>query len=215
MHFNADLRRQYEGSPLSRKDLHPDPIEQFRHWFEEAARQQIADANAMVLATADALARPSARYVLLKLFDERGFVFFTDTLSAKGMNLTENPRAALAFYWAQFSRQVRIEGQAEAVDSEMARTYFNSRPRGSRLAALISHQSRVVPSRQVLEKRLAEAETRLADQDVPMPDNWGGYRVRPDRIEFWQGRENRLHDRFVYRRKDKEEDGWIIERLYP
>lgn len=215
MHFNADLRRQYEGSPLCRRDLHPDPIEQFRRWFEEAEQLQIVDANAMVLATADAQARPSARYVLLKHFDHEGFVFFTDTSSVKGMTLSENPRAALVLYWVQCNRQIRIEGRVVRVASEMAETYFASRPRGSRLAARISRQSRAVESRQSLEQRLAEADEEFEGRDIPMPSRWGGYRVQPERIEFWQGRENRLHDRFVYRRERGSGQDWIIERLYP
>jgi pyridoxamine 5'-phosphate oxidase len=213
MHFNADLRRQYEGRPLCRQDLHPDPIEQFRCWFDEASEHKVVDPNAMVLATADAMGRPSARYVLLKHFDHRGFVFFTDTLSVKGMNLNENPQVALVFYWAQFNRQIRIEGKAALVDAELSRTYFDSRPRGSRLAALISHQSRVVESRRFLEESLAEADAEFKGKDIPMPPSWGGYRIHPHKIEFWQGRENRLHDRFVYRRRG--EDEWLIERLYP
>jgi pyridoxamine 5'-phosphate oxidase len=213
MHLNADLRRQYEGRPLSRRDLHPNPIEQFGRWFDDASSHQVIDPNAMVLATADAMGRPSARYVLLKHFDDEGFVFFTDTLSVKGMNLNENPRAALVFYWAQCSRQIRIEGKVVPVDEDLARSYFDSRPRGSRLAALISHQSRVVKSRRLLEQRLAEADAKYAGQTIPMPPSWGGYRIQPHKIEFWQGRENRLHDRFVYRLRG--EDDWIIERLYP
>lgn len=215
MRFNADLRRQYEGRPLCRRDLDPDPMEQFRSWFDEAAHGPVVEANAMVLATADATGRPSARYVLLKHFDRSGFVFFTDTSSVKGIALRENPRAALVFYWAAFNRQIRIEGRTARVEPGTARDYFDSRPRGSRLAASISQQSRVVESRRLLEERLAEADEKFPGQEVPMPPSWGGYRVSPDRLEFWQGRENRLHDRFVYRRQPEGEGDWIIERLYP
>lgn len=213
MHFNADLRRQYEGRPLCRQELKSDPIEQFRSWFDEAAQAQVIDPNAMVLATADAVGRPSARYVLLKHFDHRGFVFFTDMLSAKGLNLSENPQAALVFYWAPLSRQIRVEGPAIPVEQEIARVYFDSRPRGSRLAALISHQSRIVKSRHVLEQRLEEADRKFPGDEIPLPPSWGGYRVQPERIEFWQGRVNRLHDRFVYR--NHADGSWTIERLYP
>jgi pyridoxamine 5'-phosphate oxidase len=207
-----DLRREYEGAPLKRSDLHPDPIQQFQTWFEEAIASGTTDPSAMVLATADDQGRPSARTVLLKHFDQQGFVFFTCYDSLKGQELSENPVASLLFYWAILSRQVRISGKVERVSGEDSREYFDSRPRRSRLAALVSRQSRVLENRALLEKRLASAEKEFEGREIPLPQNWGGYRLCPRRIEFWQGHKDRLHDRFLY---TAEESAWQIGRLFP
>ena len=212
MEYSADLRREYESRPLRRADLHPDPVEQFRNWFEAAFELAPHDANVMMAATSGREVRPSARLVLLKHFDSDGFVFFTNYTSRKGRDLEENPRAALVFYWPQFNRQVRIEGAVTRVDPIMADQYFESRPRGSCLSALISRQSEVVKDRATLERMLGEASATYEGRPIPRPLQWGGYRVSPDRIEFWQGQLDRLHDRFLYRR---DADCWVIERLFP
>ena len=196
--------------PLDETAVDPDPLRQFGRWFEEAGEAGIRAPEAMAAATATRDGRPSVRMVLLKGFDERGFVFFTGYESRKGQELVENPRAALLFYWDPLGRQVRIEGTVEQVDEAESEAYFRSRPRGAQISASVSPQSRVVESRAVLEERAAELEARGGE--VPRPPSWGGLRVRPETYEFWQHRENRLHDRFRYR---PERDGWAIERLYP
>jgi pyridoxamine 5'-phosphate oxidase len=208
----ADLRREYALARLDEGDVSPDPIAQFSRWFSEALAAEVEEPNAMVLATATADGAPSARVVLLKGVDERGFVFFTDYRSRKAAELEANPRAALVFRWSELERQVRITGGAERTGVEESESYYRSRPLGSRLGAWVSHQSRPIPSRAVLEQGLVEMERRFADGDVPLPPHWGGYRVRPETIEFWQGRLNRLHDRIRYRR---EGERWTIERLAP
>ena len=189
-----------------------DPLVEFSRWFAQAQEAKVAEPNAMTLATATPAAAPSARLVLLKGFDERGFVFFTDYRSRKGQELEENPQAALVFYWGELERQVRITGTVERTTTEESEAYYRSRPLGSRLGAWVSHQSLVIPSRAQLEHGLEEVEARFPDGNVPLPPHWGGYRVRPEVIEFWQGRESRLHDRIRYR---KTGDRWIIERLSP
>jgi pyridoxamine 5'-phosphate oxidase len=186
---------------------------EFARWFAEAQEAQVAEPNAMTLATASADGAPSARIVLLKAFDERGFVFFTDYRSRKGGELEANPRAALVFFWQELERQVRITGGVTLTSHEESERYFGSRPLGSRLGAWASHQSRVIPGRAVLEKDLSEVEQRFAEGSVPLPPYWGGYRLLPDTVEFWQGRENRLHDRIRYLREAGKE--WRIERLSP
>ncbi len=208
----ADLRREYAHARLDEKDLSHDPIVEFARWFADAQAVRVEEPNAMVLATATSDGAPSARVVLLKGFDERGFVFFTDYRSRKGSELEHNPRAALVLYWSELERQVRITGAVERTSAEDSEAYFRSRPLGSRLGAWVSHQSVVIPSRTVLEQGLGEVERRFGDGEVPLPPHWGGFRVKPETIEFWQGRENRLHDRVRYVRESVK---WRIERLAP
>ncbi len=208
----ADLRKEYTRAGLTESDMDPEPVEQFRRWFEEALAAGLHEPNAMIVATASPDGLPSARVVLLKGFDDRGFVFYTNYEGRKGRELEENPRAALLFYWGELERQVRIEGTASRVSEEESDAYYAGRPRGSRLGALASEQSRVVGSREVLEGRIRTLEAEYEGRDVPRPAFWGGYRVEPEAVEFWQGRENRLHDRLVYRRG---EVGWKMERLQP
>jgi pyridoxamine 5'-phosphate oxidase len=208
----ADLRREYALARLDEKDVSRDPIAEFARWFAEAQAAEVEEPNAMVLATATSDGTPSARVVLLKGFDERGFVFFTDYRSRKGAELEVNPRAALVLHWSELERQVRITGDVTRTSAEESEAYYRSRPLGSRLGAWVSHQSQAIPSRDVLEGGLREVERRFAGGDVPLPPYWGGYRVRPGAIEFWQGRENRLHDRVRY---EREGDRWKIERLAP
>ena len=195
--------------PLLESDVDPDPLRQFERWFQEAAGV-VRVPEAMAVATASADARPSLRMVLLKQFDERGFVFFTGYESRKGRELEANGRAALLLYWDPLGRQVRIEGPVERTSSEESERYFHTRPRGAQLAALASNQSSVIAGRDELEGRYAQLERELDGKDVPLPRAWGGFRVLPESYEFWQHRENRMHDRLRYRR---EGDGWTIERL--
>jgi pyridoxamine 5'-phosphate oxidase len=209
----SDLRKDYTLAGLTEADLDFDPIAQFRIWFAEARDARGGEPNAMSVATVDAEGRPSVRTVLLKGLDERGFVFFTNYESAKGQALADNPRAELLFYWAELERQVRISGRVEQTSREETEAYFRSRPIGNQIGALASPQSQVIPNRDVLEQRYAELEREFQAGDVPLPDHWGGYRVVPETIEFWQGRKSRLHDRLRYRRDDGGQ--WIIERLAP
>ncbi|HWO41841.1 MAG TPA: pyridoxamine 5'-phosphate oxidase [Candidatus Eisenbacteria bacterium] len=193
--------------------MHTDPLVQFRKWFDEARTAEPALYEAMTLATATADGKPSARMVLLKSFDEDGFVFYTNLESRKAAELAENPRAALLFHWKSLGRQVRIEGTVEAISRATSERYFATRPRNSRLAAWASPQSRAIPDRAFLERRVAEVDRSFAHGDVPLPPFWGGYRVRPDRIEFWVNRDDRLHDRFLY--VLKRQGGWARSRLAP
>ena len=209
----AALRHDYVAHGLRRADLNPDPIKQFGIWFGEAAAAQIRDVNAMTLATATPDGAPSARIVLLKAISDRGFVFFTNYLSDKARQLEANRRAALCLFWVQLERQIRIEGVVEKTSRAESEEYFRSRPLGSRLGAWTSQQSQVIANREALEARLAEVTTHYEGADVPLPQHWGGYRVKPYSIEFWQGRTNRLHDRFRYTRQP--EGSWLIERLSP
>jgi pyridoxamine 5'-phosphate oxidase len=232
----ADIRREYNLAGLRRSDLDADPVAQFNRWFEQAAGARTSgrlrgalikiyksllglgsaeriDVNAMTLATADKEGRPSARIVLLKGVDARGFIFFTNYDSRKGHELTENPNAALVFYWPDQERQVNVAGRAVKVPQAESEAYFRSRPRGSRLAAWASRQSEVLENREVLESQWRALQAKFPGEEVPMPPNWGGFVLAPERIEFWQGRPSRLHDRFRYL---KQPDGkWLIERLSP
>jgi pyridoxamine 5'-phosphate oxidase len=209
----SDVRREYALAGLSEQDLAADPIAQLRAWLDEARAVLPEEFTAMVLATADADGRPAARVVLLKGIDERGLVFYTHYDSDKGRQLAANPRAALLFYWAPLDRQVRIEGTVEKTSREESESYFASRPRGSQLGAWASPQSRPLTGREELERQVAAAAERFADGDVPLPEGWGGFRVRPEVVELWQGRPSRLHDRLRYVRDP--EGGWRIERLAP
>jgi len=211
----ADLRQEYGHAPLTRDDAADNPLDQFRDWFDDVLNADVAEPNAMTLATAGADGSPSARIVLLKGLDERGFQFYTNYDSHKGTQLSQNPHAALVFWWAPLQRQVRIEGPVERLPDEESTDYFHDRPRGSQLGAWASPQSRVVEHRSALEENLEEAKAQYGDHDdIPRPPHWGGYVVRPTQIEFWQGRPNRLHDRLRYRRSGSDYD-WIVERLAP
>lgn len=209
----ADIRREYARAGLTEEDLAADPVEQLRLWLEQAQAVDPLEFTAMTLATADGEGKPSARVVLLKGLDERGLVFYTSYESRKAAELLANPRAALVFYWAALDRQVRVEGMVEKTTREETRAYFETRPRGSRLGAWASPQSRPVAGRQEIERLLEEVAARFGDGDVPPPDTWGGFRVRHETVEFWQGRPNRLHDRLRYTRLP--EGGWRVERLAP
>jgi pyridoxamine 5'-phosphate oxidase len=207
------LRLEYATHGLNRRDLDPDPTKQFSAWFTAAVEAGIVDVNAMSLATATRDGKPSVRVVLLKSFDESGFVFYTNYASEKARQLEENPRAALGFYWLQLERQIRIEGSVEKTSRDDSIRYFHSRPIGAQLGAWASHQSEVIDARRILDARLAEMTERFAGGEIPLPPHWGGYRVRPATIEFWQGRPNRLHDRFRYTRAA--DGAWSIDRLAP
>jgi len=209
----ADIRTDYRRASLTEADVSTDPIEQFRRWFDEAVAAEVVEPNAMCLATATPDAYPSARIVLLKEVDARGFVFYTDYRSRKGRELADNPCASLCFFWAELERQVRINGAVQRVSRAESDVYFQSRPRGSRIGAWTSAQSSALASRDVLEQQLAEHEARFGeDGHVPLPDHWGGYRIVPEEIEFWQGRSSRLHDRIQFRR---EAGAWVTRRLSP
>jgi len=208
----ADIRKDYQRHALSEADVASDPIVQFTRWFDEAVNADVVEPNAMCLATATPDAYPSARIVLLKGVDERGFVFYTDYRSRKGRELADNPCASLCFFWAELERQVRINGAVQRVGRAESDAYFQSRPLPSRIGAWTSSQSSVLPSRETLEAQLAANEQRFADGIVPLPEHWGGFRVVPEEVEFWQGRRSRLHDRLRYRRVA---DGWAVERLAP
>ena len=208
-----EMRKEYIADSLSETDMDTDPLRQFEKWFGQALAANLPEPNAMTLATATPDGQPSARMVLLKAFDASGFTFFTNYDSRKGRELTANPRAALLLFWQELHRQVRIEGTVELVSEAESDAYFRSRPLGSRLGALASAQSVVLANRAVLEERVRELMQRFPDGEVPRTPHWGGYRVRPFAIEFWQGRPDRLHDRLRYRRMQP--DGWRLERLSP
>lgn len=211
-----DMRKEYMARGLDESVVDADPIRQFAVWFDDAVAAHLLEPNAMALATATSDGRPSVRMVLLKGFDAAGFVFYSNYESRKGRELAANPRAALDLFWVELERQVRIEGTVERVAPEQSDAYFHSRPRGSQLGAAASHQSAVLPGREPLERRLADLEAEYAGADdvaIPRPEYWGGYRVVPEVIEFWQGRPNRLHDRLRYTHRAA--GGWTIERLSP
>lgn len=209
----ADFRKEYMQRGLHESEVDANPFYQFQRWFDDARAATPIEPNAMALATVGNDGRPSLRMVLLKDMDERGFVFYTNYESRKGRELADTPWAALTFFWPEMERQIRIEGRVEPVSAEESDAYFHSRPVGSQLSASVSHQSQVISGREVLEERVAELSAQYQGQEIPRPADWGGFRVIPDTIEFWQGRPNRLHDRLRYRLLA---DGrWQIERLSP
>lgn len=209
----ASIRRDYMRESLSETDVSPDPFRQFGHWWEEAVKAEIDEVNAMALSTVSLSGRPSSRVVLLKGFDDAGFVFFTNYESRKGMELANNPHAGLLFFWKELERQVRIEGICERVSEVESDAYFFSRPEGSRIGAWASPQSREIDSRDILETDLAGWQERFRDTSIPRPPHWGGLRIVPDVFEFWQGRQNRLHDRIHYRLTTGKD--WKMSRLAP
>jgi pyridoxamine 5'-phosphate oxidase len=208
----ANLRRDYRTRRLDHSALDPDPIRQFSHWFAEAMETQVLDPNAMSIASVAADGQPSLRTVLLKYYDASGFVFYTNLESRKSREIIANPRVALLFYWAELSRQVRITGIASHTSAAENLRYFLTRPRDSQIGAWVSAQSSVISSRSLIENKFMELRLKFAAGEVPLPSFWGGYRVQPATIEFWQAGEHRLHDRFLYSRSSA---GWSIERLAP
>ena len=209
----VNLRREYTHGELRREDLKPDPIDQFALWFDQAQQAGLLEPNAMSLATVSAAGQPSLRTVLMKSFDKAGFVFYTNLESRKSKEIGENAKVALLFPWIALERQVIIAGQAERISWAETAKYFLTRPRGSQIGAWVSNQSSVITSRKMLEEQFAHLLSKFAQGDVPLPSFWGGYRVKPTEIEFWQGRENRLHDRYMYRRQA--DDSWKIDCLSP
>ncbi len=206
------LRQEYHTDPLRQEDMDLDPLVEFQRWFAAAIEREPFEANAMTLATCDSQGKPSARVVLLKELDARGFVFFSNYLSRKGQEMAANPQASLVFYWPQQHRQVRVEGVVERLPEADSDSYFESRPRGSRLGAWASQQSQPLASREALEEALQAVSQRFPDEAIPRPPHWGGYRVVPSLVEFWQGRHDRTHDRLEYRLQS---DGWRRQRLMP
>jgi len=207
----ADIRKDYRLQSLSEQDVASNAIEQFGHWWNEAVNSEIDEVNAMTLATSSKEGIPHARIVLLKSYDENGFVFFTNYQSHKGHEMEDNPKAALVFFWKELERQIRIEGSIEKINASESDAYFFSRPHGSRIGAWASPQSTVIPSRDILEYNVVKYQKEFGE-DVPRPQHWGGYIVKPSLIEFWQGRSSRLHDRILYTLRD---GVWKIERLAP
>ncbi|MDH5620739.1 MAG: pyridoxamine 5'-phosphate oxidase [Gammaproteobacteria bacterium] len=209
----SSLRRSATGFVLDREDLSDDPVEQFEDWFRYACETVPMDPNAVSLSTVDSRNRPSSRTVLLKYFDENGFVFFTNYDSNKAKQIEANPNVALLFFWSDAARQVKIRGKAARIPTSETLKYFVSRPRGSQIGAWVSAQSSVISSRALLESKFQEMKKKFSNKKIPLPSFWGGYRVVPEEIEFWQGRRNRLHDRFQYTKQD--DGSWLIERLAP
>ncbi len=208
----ADIRKDYQLKSLSEHEVDSNPITQFSVWWNEAVQSDIVEVNAMALSTVTAAGKPSSRIVLLKGYDEQGFVFFTNYSSDKGQQISQNHFAALLFFWKELERQVRIEGVVTKVSEEESDAYFNSRPVGSRLGAWASPQSQKIADREVLNKELIKFTEQFTEEPIPRPAHWGGYRVKPTKIEFWQGRSNRLHDRILY---EQGNDNWQISRLAP
>ena len=211
----SEFRREYLRGGLERRDLNSDPHQQFSLWFSQSQKVEIADPTAMILATVNAEGQPSQRTVLLKYFDEKGFVFFTNFESRKAREMAANPRVSLLFVWLELERQIQINGRVERVSAAESARYFLSRPKESQMAAWVSSQSHPLSSRQILMQKFQEMKTKIGEGKVPIPSFWGGYRVIADEIEFWQGRQNRLHDRFLYRRRPDTASGWTIDRLAP
>ena len=209
----ADIRKDYKQQSLSEKDIDKSPFKQFEKWWNEATHAAIDEVNAMTLATASATGLPAARIVLLKGFDANGFAFYTNYLSRKGKELTKNPNAAIVFFWGELERQVRIEGTIEKLSKEQSERYFHSRPKLSQIGALASPQSQEIAGRDELETKMAQLEGEYADKEVPKPSFWGGYILKPRLIEFWQGRNSRLHDRIVFKKIDNKT--WKKVRLAP
>ena len=207
-----NLRQEYRAASLAESDVDHNPVTQFGKWFSEAIDAQLYEPNVMTLATASLSGKPSARILLLKGFDENGFVFFSNYASKKGHEMAENPQAAMVFFWPELERQVRIEGNITKVSDEESTAYFHSRPAGSQIGALASPQSTIIPDRQLLENRVQELTEAYADREIPRPEHWGGYVLKPDHIEFWQGRPSRLHDRITYTSVN---GVWTINRLAP
>lgn len=208
----SQYRLEYCKTGLSEADLHADPLEQFRKWIRQAMEEKLPEPYAMTLATVSSGGQPSARIVLLRGVNDRGFQFFTSYESRKGEEIAGNQRGALVFYWAELERQVRVEGVISKTDAATSDRYFEQRPRGSQIAAIASLQSKVIASRELLETKVVKLSEELQGKPVPRPEQWGGYQLDPERIEFWQGRPSRLHDRLRYR---KVNGSWIVERLYP
>ncbi len=208
----ADIRRNYSLSELNEASVSSSPFDQFSGWMSDAAKTEMLDATAMVLSTVDAESRPSSRVVLLKGFDADGFVFFTNYESRKGIEITANPAATIHFFWPELERQINIRGMVSRVSKEESEAYFRARPFESRIGAWASKQSSTIASREELEAKASELQTKFADGNVPLPPFWGGFRIKPDRFEFWQGRPSRLHDRICYELKG---DNWNVSRLSP
>jgi pyridoxamine 5'-phosphate oxidase len=208
----SDLRKDYTQTGLSRETLLNSPFEQFNSWFNQAQEAKLDEPNAMSIATVSADGKPSSRTVLLKIYDDKGFVFFTNYNSQKAQEIASNPNVALLFPWLPLERQVRISGQVEKISTKESFAYFTSRPHGSQLGAWISPQSQVIESRDFLKMKLAEMKAKFSSGKIPLPKAWGGFRVIPSKFEFWQGRSNRLHDRFTY---ELEDEKWQIKRLAP